>query len=159
MDAVGGWELTGISLPILLAVTNEGVLSTNFFPDTSMWSKTFITRSWISLVRLAQTGSESARPGTTASYASLFIGAIYGSNVSRGCASLLAPAIDLQLKMANTQDTEWKAQMKDMYDVETIHNVHPPKDTQPYLSPEIEKFIQDQPGEVSGPRVVELAVD
>ncbi|KAJ7487289.1 PLC-like phosphodiesterase [Mycena galericulata] len=46
--------------------------------------------------------------------------------------------------MANSQDTEWKAQMVDMYHVETSHNVHPPTDVQPRLSPEIKQFIEEQ---------------
>jgi hypothetical protein len=46
--------------------------------------------------------------------------------------------------MADSQDTEWKAQMSDLYCVETIHNVHPPKDIQPRISPEIKQFIEDQ---------------
>ncbi|KAJ7186489.1 PLC-like phosphodiesterase [Mycena filopes] len=46
--------------------------------------------------------------------------------------------------MADSQDTEWKAQMSDLYRVDTIRNVRPPKEKPPRLSPEIEKFLEDQ---------------
>ncbi|KAJ6554266.1 PLC-like phosphodiesterase [Mycena capillaripes] len=38
--------------------------------------------------------------------------------------------------MADSQDTEWKSQLSDLYRVETIHN--------PRLSPEITQFIEEQ---------------
>ncbi|KAJ6602808.1 PLC-like phosphodiesterase [Mycena vulgaris] len=46
--------------------------------------------------------------------------------------------------MADTQDTEWKAQMSDLFRVETIHNVRPPKEAKVRLSPQIKQFIEDQ---------------
>ncbi|KAJ7019873.1 PLC-like phosphodiesterase [Mycena alexandri] len=45
--------------------------------------------------------------------------------------------------MADSQDAEWKAQLSDLYRVETIHNVRPPKEKLPRLSPQIEKFLED----------------
>ncbi|KAJ7113008.1 PLC-like phosphodiesterase [Mycena epipterygia] len=46
--------------------------------------------------------------------------------------------------MADSQDTEWKAPMSDLFRVETIHNVHPPKEVQVRLSPQIKQFLEDQ---------------
>ncbi|KAJ6510429.1 PLC-like phosphodiesterase [Mycena sanguinolenta] len=46
--------------------------------------------------------------------------------------------------MAHTQDTEWKAQMSDLYHIETIHNYLPSKEIKPRLSPDIKQFIEDQ---------------
>ncbi|KAJ7676340.1 PLC-like phosphodiesterase [Mycena rosella] len=46
--------------------------------------------------------------------------------------------------MADTQDDEWKTQMADLYRVETIHNVRPPKEAHVRLSPEIKHFLEEQ---------------
>ncbi|KAJ7751007.1 PLC-like phosphodiesterase [Mycena maculata] len=45
--------------------------------------------------------------------------------------------------MANSQDIELKGQMADEYHVETLHNVHPPKNA-PRLSEDIKNYIQAQ---------------
>ncbi|KAJ7262786.1 PLC-like phosphodiesterase [Mycena haematopus] len=58
--------------------------------------------------------------------------------------------------MAHTQDTEWKAQMSDMYHIDTAHNFHPSKEIKPRLSPDIRQFIEDQGESVDG--VLDLPV-
>ncbi|KAJ6629870.1 PLC-like phosphodiesterase [Mycena sp. CBHHK59/15] len=65
--------------------------------------------------------------------------------------------------MTDSQDSEYRAQMADLYHVETMHNVRPPTDVQPRLSPEVTKFLEDQgevPSEVlQRPAVQPLPVD
>ncbi|KAF7361277.1 Phosphoinositide phospholipase C [Mycena sanguinolenta] len=46
--------------------------------------------------------------------------------------------------MAHTQDTEWKAQMSDLYHIETIQNYLPSKEIKPRLSSDVRQFIEDQ---------------
>ncbi|KAJ7102474.1 PLC-like phosphodiesterase [Mycena belliarum] len=46
--------------------------------------------------------------------------------------------------MADTQDTEWKAQMSDLFRVETIYNVRPPKEAHVRLSPKIKACLEEQ---------------
>ncbi|KAJ7479758.1 PLC-like phosphodiesterase [Mycena latifolia] len=58
--------------------------------------------------------------------------------------------------MADTQDTEWKAPMSDLYRVETMHNVRPPKEARVRLSPQIKTFLEEQG--VSSQEVLKLPV-
>ncbi|KAJ7164740.1 PLC-like phosphodiesterase [Mycena crocata] len=46
--------------------------------------------------------------------------------------------------MADSQDDEWKAQLSNLFRVETIHNVRPPKEARVRLSPQIKEFIKEQ---------------